>query len=238
MTAACAITNRPLPSPRRQIRGSRVGGGAEKPFGGSVRAGSRSQSAAAIAARSVKPAMASSASRSPAAMAIAGSVSAASAPPSGIAVWRMPSTNPRSSRANQPITARPVAPVALPAARPVRKSPTSSTAKPSAAAATHSAAAVIASPPASTTRSPMRSASMPHGTSPIVMPVATAPNTNPTSPIESANVSRNSGPSAGNPCRRTPTTAVPRHPTASTTQRYEFTRSTYDPRSAPLRGAT
>ena len=55
-----------------------------------------------------------------------GSVSEASAPPSGSAIWRMPSAKPRWPRANQPMTARPEAPVALAPNMPATSSAASS----------------------------------------------------------------------------------------------------------------
>ncbi len=68
---------------------------------------------AATAAVRLSPARATKAASSPWASIRLGSVSEATAPPSGSAIWRMPRAKPRSVRANQPITARPDAPVAL-----------------------------------------------------------------------------------------------------------------------------
>src|SRR5215210_4606395 len=96
----------------RQMRGSRAalgaGGAAD-----SIRGPSRSQIAAARAAASMTPARAYSAACTPAADASGGSVNEAIAAPAGTAVWRSPRASPRSSRGNQPKTARPLA--AIPA---------------------------------------------------------------------------------------------------------------------------
>ena len=104
-----------------------------------------------------------------------------SAPPIGIAVWRMPSTKPRSPRSNQPMIARPLAPVALPPKKPAKNSATSRSVNVSASAAPTSAPTVPSRPTVSTGRSPVRSASTPHGSRPAVMPAAIAANTKPVS---------------------------------------------------------
>src|SRR5262245_64849895 len=92
----------------RQMRGSRTASGA----GGAAdatRGPSRSQIAAAAAETSIAPASAYSAASTPAAEASGGSENEASAAPAGTAVCRSPNAKPRSSRGNQPNTARPLA---------------------------------------------------------------------------------------------------------------------------------
>ena len=82
----------------------------------------------AIAAVTHSPARATKAASSPWASIRVGSVSEASAPPSGSAIWRMPRAKPRWLRANQPMTARPDAPVALEPNMPATSRATSSAA--------------------------------------------------------------------------------------------------------------
>ena len=96
----------------RQMRGSRTASGA----GGaadSMRGPSRSHTAAATAASAITPASAYSAPSTPALDASGGRLNDAAAAPTGTAVCLSPSASPRSSRGNQPNTARPLAAIAL-----------------------------------------------------------------------------------------------------------------------------
>jgi hypothetical protein len=78
--------------------------------------------AATIAATSTAPSITSSAVRRPQASSIGGRASAAANPPSGTAVCLTPSAKPRSLRANQLVTARAVAVLALAANAAIRNS--------------------------------------------------------------------------------------------------------------------
>ena len=84
-------------------------------------------------------------------------MSAAIAPPTGTAVWRTPSAKPRSSAANQRMTARPLPDWTLPPATPASPRRRTSEPKLGAKAAPARQAAQTVSPPASVQRSPNRS---------------------------------------------------------------------------------
>ena len=131
----------------------------------------------------------------------------------------MPSANPRSWRVNQPMIARPLAPVALAPKAPTTSRPSRSTTNPSVNAIAKSATAVASRPPASTGRSPTRSVSIPHGTVVTVTPTDSAATASPICPSESPKTLRSSGPSAGKPIRSPVNAAAPNAPTARTTQR-------------------
>ena len=77
--------------------------------------------AATIAAESTAPAITSRPCAAPQASSIGGRASAAANPPIGTAVCRTPSAKPRSLRANQLVTARPVAVLALAPNAAIRK---------------------------------------------------------------------------------------------------------------------
>ena len=117
---------------------------------------------------------------SPPAWFTTGSASAANAPPSGIAVCRTPSASPRWETENHCITARPLAALTLAPIAPATVSSTTSIsnepAQPAAAASTPHPA----SPLASTSRSPIRSASSPHGSSVRIGPIQTVESASPT----------------------------------------------------------
>ena len=124
----CATTISPLPTAIRHMRASpeRVD---EVPDGLGLlgrglaqtdRACQRRREAGAPQARAVLPA-------SPRRPRSAAGQSAAAAPPSGNAVCRIPSANPRCDGANQPITARPLAAFTLAPAAPARTSMATST---------------------------------------------------------------------------------------------------------------
>ena len=117
--------------------------------------------------------------RSPSARATHGSEAAATVPPSGIAVCRIPRARPRSARPNQLITARPLAALTLAPKTPATaSSPTSERKLPLQPRAASATAAPV-SPATMTTRSPIRSATIPHGRRVSIIPALTAPSTTP-----------------------------------------------------------
>src|SRR5215218_1207272 len=85
--------------------------------------------------------------------------------PSGVAVWRIPMTNPRWSGGNQPTTNRPLAELLLAAAIPPRNRNTPTANNDSTEAAANAAAAMSTEPRVSTMRSPTRSTTYPHAMS-------------------------------------------------------------------------
>ena len=100
-----------------------------------------------------------------------GTVTAASATPSGCDICRMPMARPRRDRGNQPTTTLPLAALVLAAAIPPSTSSTVSGPNPTGWAHANAITAVRARPPAITQRSPYRSARPPQAIS-----VSTRPN--------------------------------------------------------------
>src|SRR5436190_1196195 len=150
----------------------------------------------------------------------AGRTPAAIAPPSGTAVWRMPSASPRSSGPNHAITARPLAdcvpPPSAPATARAATSPPNDDVKPAATSAT----AHPASPDVSTARSPIRSATMPHGSSVSSSPKLSAASTTPTCVSVRSYPCRICGAIDGRPRRIAEKLAWPTTPAARIAQRY------------------
>ena len=108
-------SSRALPTESRQTRRSRSGWRSASPGSStSDRIGPATMKVTArIAATSETPASATSAAREPQWSAMGGMPRAATNPPIGTEVWRIPSANPRCSRGNQLITTRAVAVFAL-----------------------------------------------------------------------------------------------------------------------------
>jgi len=103
-----------------------------------------------------------------------GSRAAATAPPAGVAMWRMPSARPRSPGPNQPTTARPLAALALAPSIPTATSASARVPADPVRDARTSAPAAPASPAAITRRSPIRSASAPQAIRVAMMPTVEA----------------------------------------------------------------
>ena len=109
------------------------------------------------------------------------------APPKGTAVWRMLMARPRSPSANQPMTARPLAPLTLPPSRPTSTSPPASRPNEGIWSGDGEAQSAIAArakavphrPSSSTGRSPQRSVSRPQGSSLSAMPRPISPSARP-----------------------------------------------------------
>ena len=126
-------------------------------------------------------------------------VAAATPTPTGWAICRMPIARPRRPAGNQPTTTRPLATLLLAAARPASPSPSaSSTTEPDIAASDPRTAAPTR-PASSTSRSPRRSVTTPHGTSASITPAIGAAATRPAwarvSPSRSCSTGiRNAGP--------------------------------------------
>ena len=128
----------------------------------------------------VRPARKRNAPSRPALRSSAGSARAATAAPSGVEVWRMPSARPRSPGPNQDMTARPLAELTLAPAPPAAPRSTTTAAKLDVNAIGAARAAQMPRPAARTRRSPMRSASRPHGKSVPIGPTHGAAITTPT----------------------------------------------------------
>ncbi len=153
------------------------------------RCGSVTQSAVAAAARSVSAAGIASAAATPNCAATVGIDTAAVATPRGCAIWRIPIAVPRRCTGNHPMTRRPLAALALPAAMPpASRMPASATGPevsiPSPRINWYRSGPAIAAAPALSPiirviRSPARSTSKPHNTrvsmSPAVVIAATVP---------------------------------------------------------------
>ena len=152
------------------MRGSRAASGA----GGaadSTRGPSRIQIAAATAATSITPGERVQRRRAtPAAEASGGSVNDAIAAPAGTAVWRRPSASPRSSRGNQPNTARPLAAIPAEPSIPASAIHTSSATYPCELAAANIASDPPPSPAAMIARSPRASEATPQASSVTTVP--------------------------------------------------------------------
>ena len=160
-----------------------------------------------------------SAASEPPPLAIAGNVSAATKPPTGIAVCRTPSASPRSFGPNHCMTARPLAAFTLAPAAPARASSVPRTAALGANAAPATHPAQPARPAAMTSLSPNRSAASPQGRSVSVPPTQAAASRTPTPESESPYSSRSVGASTGRPTKRTAALAIAVEPAASTAQR-------------------
>ena len=121
------------------------------------------------------------------------------APPSGTAIWRMPSASPRSSSPNHAITARPLAVFTPAASPPATASATTSVANEEAYAAQTSAPALAASPAVITMRSPTMSATMPQTSSVTREPETPAASTTPVCVSVRSKSRRIAGAIAGRP---------------------------------------
>ena len=150
-----------------------------------------------------------------------GRTSAATAPPTGTAVCRMPSASPRSCAENQPITARPLPDWTLPPAIPASPRRTTSHAKLGAYAAAARSTAQAASPPATVHRSPKRSTAKPHGSSANVRPIHSAESTIPISVRLRSYWSRSAGASTAIANETVEKLACAAVPAARTAQRYD-----------------
>ena len=113
----------------------------------------------------------------------AGSATAPAKPPIGIAAWRIPSASPRSSAANQCITARPLAELTDAPNAPVTTSAATSATNWLTFAATASASAAPVRPITIASRSPIRSLIIPQASSVSVMPAFVAPSRMPIWPM-------------------------------------------------------
>ena len=149
-----------------------------------------------------------------------GTTSAAMSPPSGTAVCRTPRASPRSSAANQCMTARPLAELTLAPAPPARASRTMSERKSGAYAAPARKAAQAPRPSPSTTRSPKRSAAMPHGSMVRRAPTHSAASSTPIWPSDRPYSSRSVGTSTGSPIPNAEKLVCAMVPAARTAQRY------------------
>jgi hypothetical protein len=141
-------------------------------------------------------------------------------PPIGIAVWRTPSAKPLSVAGNHCITALPLAAFTLAPAAPARPTSRISDPNPAAEPAPTSAAAHASRPLASTSRSPTRSASTPHGSSVNSVPTQRLSSTTPTWTSESECASRSAGASTGSPMITAEKEVCAAVPAARTSQRY------------------
>ena len=151
--------------------GSRGGGGVAR----------RLSSGSAISAAT--HAAAASAQRQLATWAIQGSVAAATRPPTGMPVWRMPSAVPCRFRGNASRTRRPPAGVALAPAAPA--STINGTNTGSGMTEATSTIAAVASPPTRSVRcSPSRSAATPAAYAPAIRPTANDATTRPAAKAE------------------------------------------------------
>ena len=127
-------------------------------------------------------------------------VAAATPTPAGWAICRMPIARPRRPAGNQPTTTRPLATLLLAAARPASPSPSaSSTTEPDIAASDPRTAAPTR-PASSTSRSPRRSVTIPHGTSATITPAIGAAATRPASARVSPSRSCSTGIRNAGPC--------------------------------------
>src|SRR5689334_23724095 len=127
----------------------------------------------------VKAARKRNAASSPPPPSIPGSASAATAVPTGVDVWRMPSASPRSAGPNHDMTARPLAELTLAPAPPAAPNKATMAAKLDVNAIGTVSAAQRPRPAARTRRSPTRSASRPHGSSVPIGPTHGAAMTTP-----------------------------------------------------------
>ena len=148
-----------------------------------------------------------------------GSTSAEIRPPIGIAVCLMPSAKPRSLAGNHCMTARPLAALTLAPAAPARKISAISQSNPEAEPAATSATAQSVSPVPSTSRSPRRSASRPHGSSVTSVPIQRLSSTTPICTRLSEWASRSAGASTGRPMITAENEVWAAVPAASTSQR-------------------
>ena len=194
-----AATISPLPTARRHMRGSRSGWVTSPRLSPSAGGASRRPTAPATAVTRHAPASASSPASVPPTLTIGGRARAAAAPPSGRAVCRIPSANPRSEAENQPMTARPLAAFTLAPAAPATRRRITSAAYPLAKAAPASARLAATRPVARTERSPSRSVRRPHGSSVRTEPRLNAARTTPTSASVSPNSTRSAGARTGMP---------------------------------------
>lgn len=198
-TANCGAHRMPMPATMRQTRASRSG-----PWRGATGAladrgvrgaagGSWTQCQTSQALSAHRAASRPYSAAKPACSATICSSSAPMPPPSGTAVCRMLIASPRSPSANQPITARPLAPLTLPPSNPTSSKPVPSQARPGMcpgvgaanSAIAISAIAVLPRPTSSTGRSPERSVSRPQGSSLIAMPSPISPSTRPRAALSS-----------------------------------------------------
>ena len=149
-----------------------------------------------------------------------GRTAAPSAPPIGIAVWRIPSASPSSVEGNQAMIARPLAALTLAPSAPTPTSTPVTAPNVCVVEATTSRAAAPVSPVAITQRSSTRSATSPHGSSVKSIPIPIAASTTPVSARLSPYSDFSVGLSAGSPTEEAEKLACASVPAASTTQRY------------------
>ena len=197
-THICGARTSALPTERIQIARSRSGG-IDGVAGGAGRGPSRSSAAPTTAVTKHERPSARRPQAVPPAATMCGSVSEAANPPIGTAVCRIPSASPRSLASNQCMTARPLADWTLAPESPASASSTASAPKLDAWAAASNAAPDPARPTPSTTRSPKRSAAMPHGMSDRTEPASELAISTPTCASESRCSSRRAGASTATP---------------------------------------
>ena len=152
-------------------------------------------------------------------MTISGSVTAASAPPSGSDAWRRPRAKPRSSAANQCITARPLAELTLEPAALASASKNTSATKSSTKATPATSRPIPARPTVSDHRSPKRSAASPQRRSVQIGPSQTLASAIPTSVSVRSNSSWRVGASTGGLSSTAEYAVAPAVPAARTAQR-------------------
>ena len=172
VTATCVKISAELPKDNRQIRRSRTGWRSRSVSSSPAeRTGpSTNRAAASTAPSRLKAASATNAAFVPEWSAIAGTASAAAKPPIGTEVWRIPSARPRCSRGNQLVTTRPLAVLIDAPNAPDSVSADDQPGEPRAYPAAASPTAAPRRPTEPVTRSPIRSAAIPHGSSVSVAP--------------------------------------------------------------------
>ncbi len=111
-----------------------------------------------------------------------GRTAAPTAPPIGMAVWRIPSASPSSEPGNQAMIARPLAAFTLAPNAPTPTRAAVRVSKPCVVEATTSRPAAPVSPVAITQRSSTRSATSPQSRSVNSIPIPIAPSATPVSP--------------------------------------------------------